>query len=256
MHAWVTPVRRVWGLLLVSVVLLAGCKVDARVDVTLRADGSGTVGARLTLDADAVRRLTTHAPLAEAIPLDDLRDAGWDVSAWKPASGGGDSITLTHDFVGQADLARRLTDLAGPNGALRDPRITRTRGWFGAEDEIAVTVDLRNLSAGVRSDAELAARLQAAGLDVDALDAQLRAELADALHVTVAVHAPGGSSRTIELAAGDHGTVAASQSQTYTRRVVLLAAGAALLLLALVITGALLLTRSRSRREPIRESLE
>jgi len=143
---------------LVGVVLLAGCKVDARVDVTLRPDGSGTVVARVALDADAVQRLTTHSSLANAVPLDDLRTAGWQVSAWKPVHGGGDAITLTHGFVGQSDLARRLTDLAGPKGALRDPRITRTRGWLAGSDKVSVVVDLRHLSAGVRSDAELAVK--------------------------------------------------------------------------------------------------
>ena len=52
MRASVTPVRRVGGLALVAAVLRAGCKVDARVDVTLRADGSGMVTARVALDAD------------------------------------------------------------------------------------------------------------------------------------------------------------------------------------------------------------
>jgi hypothetical protein len=235
-------------LLLLGVVLLAGCKVDARVDVTLRADGSGTVAARIALDADAVQRLTTHAPLAEAVPLDDLRNGGWKVSAWKRGRSGGEAITLTHEFVGQSDLARRLADLTGPGGALRDPRITRTRGWFGAKDAISVVVDLRHLSAGVRSDAELAARLTAAGLDVNTLDAQLRAELSDALHVTVAVHAPGGQARTIELEAGGHETAGASQSQIYVRRIGLLAGGGALLLLALVIMAASLRSKSRPRR--------
>ena len=121
-----TPVRRVWGLLLVSVVLLAGCKVDARVDVTLRADGSGTVTARVTLDADAVRRLTT-APIAQAVPLADMRAAGWKVSGWTKSSGGSESITVSHGFVGQTDLARRLADLVGTTGVLHDPAITRTR---------------------------------------------------------------------------------------------------------------------------------
>ena len=195
-----------------------------------------------------MRRLTTHAPLTEAVPLDDLRRAGWQVSTWKPVSGGGAAITLTHEFVGQSDLARRLADLTGPDGALRDPRITRTRSWFGGKDAISVVVDLRHLSAGVRSDAELAARLQAAGLDVNTLDAQLRAELSDALHVTVAVHAPGGTSHTIELAAGGHETAGASQSQIYVRRISLFAAGGALLLLALVIMAASLRSRSRPRR--------
>ncbi|MDQ1509186.1 MAG: hypothetical protein QOG50_1030 [Actinomycetota bacterium] len=248
MCAWVTPVRRVRGLVIVAVALLAGCKVDARVDVTLRADGSGTVAAKVTLDAQAVQRLTTGGSLASAVPLDDLRGAGWRISTWKPDPAGGAAITLSNAFANQDGLARRLADLTGPKGALRDPRITRTRRWFGASDKIAVTVDLRDIGAGVKSDAALAKRLQAAGLDVNTLDAQLSSELKDALDVTVAVHAPDGSSHTLRLRAGGHGTVAASQSQTYVRRIGLLAAGAALLLLALVITASSRRSRSRPRR--------
>ncbi len=248
MHAWVTPVRRVRGLLLVSVVLLAGCKVDARVDVTLRANGSGTVAAKVTLDADAVHRLTSGGPLTSAVRLDDLRRAGWRVSAWKRDSSGAATITLSRAFVNQAGLSRRLEDLAGPKGALRDPAITRTRGWFGASDKIAITVDLRDIGAGVRSDAELAERLQAAGLDVNTLDAQLGSELRDALRVNVRVHAPGGHSQSIELRAGGHATVAASHSQTYVKRIVLFVVGGALLLLALVVMVASLRSRSRPSR--------
>jgi len=247
MHALVTPVRRVCGLLLVSVVLLAGCKVDARVDITLRADGSGTVVAKVTLDADAVQKLTTHGPLATAVPLDDLRDAGWRMSEWKRDAERGASITLTHGFVGQEDLARRLADLAGPNGALRDPRITRTRGWFGSSDKIVLSVDVRDLGAGVKSDAELAQRLQAAGLDVNALDAQLSGELKEALQLTVRVRVPGGRFQTTGFHGDGHATVFASESQTYVKRFVLLAIGAALLLLALILTAALLVSRSRRR---------
>ena len=115
MHAWVTPVRRVWALMLVSLVLLAGCKVDAHVDITLRADGSGTILVRVVLDADAVQRLTKQTPLDSAVPLDDLRDAGWRISAWKRDSSGGATITLAGTFVNEEGLARRLADLAGPS---------------------------------------------------------------------------------------------------------------------------------------------
>jgi hypothetical protein len=247
MHASLTPVRRVWGLALVAVVLLAGCKVDARVDITLRADGSGTVAVKVTLDAEAVQKLTTGGSLASAVPLDDLRHAGWRVSSWKRSASGA-SISLSSSFVGQADLARRLADLTGPDGALRDPRITRTRGWFGSSDKIAVTVDLRDLDAGVKSDAELAQRLEAAGLDVDTLDAQLRGQLRDALQVTVRMRAPGGRFQPTGFRGDGHGTIFASQSQTHVRRIVLLAIGATLLLLALLVTGASLRSRSRPRR--------
>src|SRR6476646_4091408 len=117
MHAWVTPVRRVWGVLLVSVVAVSVRKDDARVDITLRADGSGTVAVKVRLDAEAVQKLTTGGSLASAVPLDDLRDAGWHVSTWKRTASGA-TITLSHEFVGRAELARLLADLTGPNGAL------------------------------------------------------------------------------------------------------------------------------------------
>jgi hypothetical protein len=248
MNASLTPVRRVCAVALVSVVLLAGCKVDARIDLTLRPDGTGTVAARIALDAGAVRRLTTHLPLARAVPLGDVRAAGWTVSKWLPISGGGDAITLTHPFVGQPDLTRRIAELAGAGGVLRDPRITRQRGLLDSQDAIAITVDLRHLSTGIRRDAELAKRLTAAGLDVNTLDAQLHSQLVGALHVKVVVHAPGGKSKTVQLAAGDHATVSASTSHTYARRVELLAAGALLLVLALMIMAASMASKSRRRR--------
>src|SRR3954451_3682783 len=130
-----TPVRRVAGLVLAAVVLCAGCKVDARVDVSLRADGSGTVTAHVRLDADAVRRLTARVSLDEAVPLDDVRTAGWTVSGWTTSDGAA-TLTLSHDFVGPADLARRLSDLIGPTGVLRDARLTRSRSWLSAKDSI------------------------------------------------------------------------------------------------------------------------
>jgi hypothetical protein len=243
-----TPVRRVCALLVISVAFLAGCKVDARVDVTLRADGSGTVSARVALDADAVQRLTLRAPLDEAVPLADVRAAGWTVSAWTPEAGGGDAVTLAHGFVGQADLAQRLKDLVGTTGVLQDAAITRTRSWFDAKDAIAVSVDLRHLSTGIRSDAEVARRLAAAGLDVNTLDAQLKSQLGHALTVTVTVHAPNGHTHSVQVTAGGASTASVSSSRFYTRRIVLFAAGIVFLVGALLLTGVTLAARSRRRR--------
>lgn len=247
MGATVTAVRRVIGLLVVALVLCAGCKVDARVDVTLHADGSGTITTRVALDRDAVERLTRHASLGDAVPLGDVRAAGWSVSGWKTSPGGA-TVTLSHDFVGQADLARRLEDLVGPTGVLRDARLTRSRSWMSAKDSIAVTGDLRHLSTGVKADAALAKNLSAAGVDVNALDAQLRSELGKAFSLTLAVHAPGGKTQTVELGAGDHATVTASSERTHAARAALVAIGVVLLLLALVLTAASLVARSRRRR--------
>lgn len=227
--------------------LLAGCKVDARVDVTLRADGSGTVAARISLDHDAVQRITRHAPLSKAVPVDDVRAAGWNVSGWK-TSGGAATITLSHDFVGQAELARRLRDLVGATGVLREPRLTRSRSWLSAKDSVAVTADLRHLSTGVKSDSQLSRNLAAAGVDVNALDAQLRSQLGRAFTLTLAVHAPGGRTKIVELRAGDQATAAASSTRTYTARAGLAVVGVLLLLLAVVLTAAALASTSRRRR--------
>jgi hypothetical protein len=243
-----TPVRRVCGLLAVALLVLTGCKVDARVDVKVRADGSGTVTARIALDADAVKRLTPTAPLAQAVPLADMRAAGWNVSGWTKVSDGGASVTLTHEFVGQDDLARRLRDLAGENGVLGDPKITRTRSWFGATDSVQINADLRHLSTGVRADPGVAKALTEAGVDVDALDKQLRGQLGKSLTLTLVVHAPGGESSEVRVKAGTVGAAGASSSHTYTDRIVLLAIGVVLLLLALVLTAVSLIARSRRRR--------
>jgi hypothetical protein len=216
--------------------------------VSLRADGTGRIVARVALDADAVQRLTANASLADAVPLADVRAAGWKVSPWKPTKGGGEAITLSREFVGEAGLRNRIADLVGTRGVLRDPRITRTRGWFGASDKISVVLDMRSISASVRADPQLAASLHTAGLDVNTLDAQLSSELKQSLLVTVAVHAPGGQTNEAAVAAGNIATLSASTSQTYTRRMLLLAAGGVLLLLAILIMGAALLTRSRPRR--------
>jgi hypothetical protein len=231
----VTPTGRVCALL-VLVGLLAGCKVDARVDVTLRADGSGTVTARVALDADAVHRLTSDAPLERAVPLADVRRAGWTLSPWTPIRGGGDAITLTHGFVGQADLERRLADLVGETGVLNHPTITRTRGWFTATDTLAVTVDLRHLATGLRSDPQLAKQLAFAGLDVTTFDAQLRSQL------------PDGQSQTVQLSSGKQATVQASSSHPETRRIDLLAVGAGLILVGLLVAAVARLIRALRRR--------
>jgi hypothetical protein len=234
--------------LLVSVVVLAGCKVDARVDVRMSADGSGTVTARVTLDADAVSRLTVKEPLVTAVRLGDLRAAGWDVSAWTPASGGGRTVTLTHDFTDQQDLARRFEDLVGTNGVLTEPKISRTHSWFGATESIEVGADLRHLSTGIRSDADVAKALTNAGVNVDALDAKLRGELGKSFTFTIAAHAPDGESSEVRLKQGLVGTAGAQSSQVYAKRTALVAIGIGLLLLALVLTGASLLASSRRRR--------
>ena len=107
-------------------VLLAGCKVDARVDITLRADGSGTVAAKVTLDADAVQRLDdrTRRWRRRSRSTTCATRAGTSRRGSATAGRRDDHAVARRSSI-RTDLARRLADLVGPSGALRDPRITR-----------------------------------------------------------------------------------------------------------------------------------
>ena len=228
----------------IGAVLLAGCRVDARVDVTLASDGSGTIRTTLVLDRDAITQLGGVAAASRQVPLADLRAAGWKVSRWTPGVRSSASLTFTHVFRDQADLARRLADLVGAHGLLRDPRITRERRWFSSRDALALVVDLRTPASGLGSDKDLAARLRLAGLDPKTLDERLSRELRSALHLTVVVRLPDGTERTYDATTGTVSTVTASQSRTYYDRMVKLGIAVALALLA----GLFLLAASASAR--------
>ena len=88
----------------------------------MRDDGTGTVRTTITVDSDAVQRLGGPTAFAQTILLDDLRAAGWTVSQWTKGEGGAETIIVVASLSSiEADLARRIGDLAGPNGILRKP---------------------------------------------------------------------------------------------------------------------------------------
>jgi hypothetical protein len=239
--------RRVWVLVAVALaaaVLLAGCRVDSTVDVTVKRDGSGDVKTTIALDADALARAGGLAAASKQIPLADLRAAGWTVGPWASDGKGGASITIQSSFANASELATRLQQLSGTSGIVRDPHVTRDRSWFTSKDGVSMVVDLRNPRMGIASDAELAAKLKSAGLDPAALDAQFSRELGAALHVTVNVHLPGGHTRTINAASGKLGTVAVSDSTTNFDAIVKVA----IALLLLVLVGLLFLAASVGKR--------
>lgn len=232
--------------------LLAGCKVQAKVDVTLHRDGSGDVRTTLTLDRDAVVRAGgTTSSLASALPISDLRGAGWTISPWKSAADGSATITVAHSFTDVQDLARRLQDLTGPGGILRDPHIQRDRGWLSSRDTLSLVVDMKSPSPAVLGDSALVARLKTAGIDPKALNAELAAQLRTSVDLTVTVHLPDGHSKSLEAAPGVVQTFSASHGGGDWDRIVKLGIALAFALLA----GAFLLAafmsarRDRRRRE-------
>ena len=213
-------------------VTLAGCKVDTRVDIDLHGNGTGTVRSTVTLDADAVARLGGAKALARNVPIADLRTAGWSVSAWRRAANGAETLTLAHPFVDSVDLARRVVDLAGPHGVLRDASFSLDHGWFRSRQALSVVVDVRSPSVDIVHDEPLATRLRASGLDPALVEAQLAAQLKTALHVAVAVHLPDGHTESYEAPAGSVRTVRVAHGGTDWNRMVEVAIGLMLALLA------------------------
>ena len=145
----------------VCLLVLAGCKVDADITVTMKPDGSGTIDTFITLDAEAVARVEVSGrTLDTAFPLDDLKTAGWTISPWTRGADGSATLRLQHDFAGAKELDQRITELVGPTQLLRDPRLIRRRGVLRSHDEIALTADLRHPSTGIQQDPALVAGLQ------------------------------------------------------------------------------------------------
>jgi hypothetical protein len=240
----------VWraGAVVGIVVLLAGCRVDTRLDISVRDDGSGTLRTTITLDADAVQQLGGPTSFARTVPLDDLRAVGWTISPWTRGTRGSQTISLSHPFVDQRDLVRRVVDLAGPNGIVQNPNVTRERGWFSSRDTLSLVVDVRSPKVDIVHDAPLAARLRAAGYDPALLESQLAVQLVTALHVSVVVHLPGGHTESYDAAPGSVKTLRVADGGTDWDRVTRFGIGLTLALLAVLFLVAAIVGARRNRR--------
>jgi hypothetical protein len=241
-------VLRVTAIAVIAAALLAGCRVDARVQITLAADGSGSIATTLTLDREAVERMGGAEELATSIPLDDLKQAGWKIDAWTAAKDGGYTTKLTRSFRDEADLNRRLVDLAGPDGALRDANITHSRRGFSSKNGVSVTVDGSDPAPGIVADSALATQLKNFGIDPAAMETQLAKELRDNMHLTVAVTLPDGTHKVVSANPDNPQTLAASHSEPNWDHITQFGIALLLALLAVMFFSAATVSARRNRR--------
>jgi hypothetical protein len=228
--------RRLALLLVAGVLLGAGCKVDAATTIRLAEDGSGSVAVRVSLDAEAVGVVERGGvPLEERIVVDDLREAGWRFSRWDRADDGRATLRMSHPFRDEEQLADLLAQLGGEDAFLRDVEVTRSRNFVQQRDGLTLVADLRGLRSGVRDDEELASRLAAAGVNVDAVDFILGQQLRSAFSLTVTLNVPGDKTRTFGVAPGERETVNLSSSTFQTNRFAVLLIGAMLVFLSLLL---------------------
>lgn len=238
--------------------LLAACQVRTVVSVDVAEDGSGTVAVAVGLDPEAMARVPD---LAELLRVEDLAEAGWEVTGPERDADGTTWVRATKRFATHADAGRVLAEVAGTGGPFRDFRLDREHAFARTRFRLEGVVDL---SGGLEAfgDDALAALLEGEPLGEDeaAIEARLGRPLAEAFTVEVAVRLPGSVEAsnadgrdgralvwTPTLGGGPVELVAGTEvRRTGTVVLVAVAVVAALAALAVVAVGAV---RSRGRRK-------
>lgn len=122
--------------LLMAVVGLTACEVDATVAVVVDEDGSGLVSATVSLDAETVDRLGDPA---EWMVVDDLSSGGWTVVP-PVVTEEGALVEASKPFGRPEDLARVLAEIAGPDTLFRDVDLTLEDGFAATDYRLEGTV--------------------------------------------------------------------------------------------------------------------
>jgi len=225
-----------WLVALALLLVLTACSVDATVTVKVRDDGSGDVTAVVTADAEAVQAAEVGGgKLEDRVRLSDLPAAGWTVEPWVRNPDGSATLTLRKPFTSVDEIPGILHELNGDHGPLQSSAFTRTRSFFSTKYTATGAIDLGAIGTGIADDPELVQQLQAQGIDVAGIDAQLLDQLQRALSVRLVVELPGHEPVTFEPAAGATASVDVSSSVQDTRRVTLVAIAGGLLVLAMVV---------------------
>jgi hypothetical protein len=214
---------------LLSFVLLAGCKVDASLTIAVHNDGSGTVGIKVALDADAVQNAEAGGgKLEDRVRLGDLQAAGWKVSPWKRAPDGSAALSLRKSFAKASEVAGLVAELNGKNGPLRGVKLERDRNLLFTRYKLDGVADLSQLTAGIAADPELAAQLSGQRVDLTKIDQQLSQEIRNAFHLRITLALPGGP-KEFTVQPGKKVSLSTSTTQVDATR--------ALLLLAAIVLG-------------------
>ena len=90
---------------------LAACRLDATVELTIGADGTGELAVTAVADADVV----AQAPgLAESLQFADAVAAGWVVEGPTATEDGGLTVTLRHPVTSAEEATNLLASLGPP----------------------------------------------------------------------------------------------------------------------------------------------
>lgn len=173
------------ALVIALTLVLSACRVDIRVLVDARDDGSGRIAVTVDIDNQAVALMPG---LVGDLRVDDLLASGWTIDGPTPVNNGGVRVVLAYEFESPAEATRALRQINGPNGPLLDPELKRTV----EERDVATTFDATlQFVGGVEafSDPDLSALLGEAPWSSTA--AKFGIDPMDAVSFTVVARLPG-----------------------------------------------------------------
>jgi len=173
------------GVVLVALGVVAGCRIDAEVEVTVNPDGTGVVLVTVTADPDVVDAVPD---LADEFRATDLTATGWQVDGPAPTAEGGLAVELRHDFGTVAEANTVLDQISAPDGPLRELGIDVSGGDGDIEWTFAGQLDF---SGGLQALADQDLVALAGGTPwLDELNERAIAP-EDATSLTIRVSLPG-----------------------------------------------------------------
>ena len=132
------------ALIVISVMVLAGCHVDTTVDISMKADGSGHITLTAVADADVVKQ----APgLADDLRFDDAKTAGWTITGPTETPDGGLRAELTHTFANPEEASALLQSINGSGGPLHSVVLSRRVDQDGTTVSLVGSLRIDGLTA-------------------------------------------------------------------------------------------------------------
>ncbi len=183
-------IRRRLVALAAVLLTVSACRVDATVDVVMRANGSGTVAVTLVADAD----LVSKAPgLADDLRFDDATAAGWVIDGPTATDSGGLTVSIAHDFATPEQATALLASINGPDGPLHDVALSRTVTDDAVTSVLSGTMRVDG-GMSAFADPDLLAAIGGTPYASAVADASLRP--VDVIGITLRVSVPGDVSST------------------------------------------------------------
>jgi hypothetical protein len=132
------------ALIVIAVMVLSSCHVNATVDISMGDDGSGRITVTAVADADVVKK----APgLADDLRFDDAKAAGWTVTPPASTDDGGLQVELTHPFANPEEATALLQSINGSGGPLLNVTLSRVVRDVGTTVLLAGSLRIDGMAA-------------------------------------------------------------------------------------------------------------